>query len=225
MSNICNYDFVAPYYDGLSQLVFSGQLVAAKNYFLPQLQNPENLLIFGGGTGKLIKPLLTLYPETSIHFVEASRKMIAKARASLPPGTDNVRFQLGTEAGLTSGSYDTVITPFVLDVFDQPRLNQVIAALFRSLKPEGRWIHTDFYLDEQSAFWQKSLIWIMYKFFRVTAGQMNQTLPDFTGLFAQLPMEPLGIKTFCNRMVRSTLFQKSSGSGSKPLEKTNQDQP
>lgn len=204
-----NYKGVAPYYDILSQIVFRGQLVASQNYFLMELGNPASILIFGGGTGQMIPLLLKKYPKAEIHFLDSSKAMIAKAKARVGLQNGRVRFTYGTEMELKPGNrYDVILTAFVLDNFENPRLTRVYQMLLASLQIKGKWIHTDFYLDQKSPYWQRKMVDLMYWFFGVTAGLQNQTLPDFNALFSNSKVKLLKRKYFFSGMVRTHLYQK-----------------
>lgn len=210
MIRVTNYDRVACCYDFLAQIVFGNQLVAAQNHFLSDLMVPKKILVFGGGTGHMIAPLLHLYPYTWIHYLESSEAMISKAKARVTPENDNVCFTCGTEKNLEDKTnvYDVVITPFVLDVFEGKDVERVFELLFDALSPGGRWIHTDFYVDRNSPGWQKMMIWLMYRFFKVAARQQNQLLPDFDVYFDSFPLRQLACRSFYNQMMRTLLYEK-----------------
>jgi len=204
-----NYKRVAPYYDFLAQIVFRGQLVASQNYFLRELDNPANILIFGGGTGQMIPLLLKKYPKVKIHFLDSSKAMIAKAKARVGLQNHRVRFTNGTEMELKQEyGYDVILTPFVLDHFENLDLARVHKILLASLRTKGRWIHTDFHLDQKSPWWQRKTVDLMYWFFGVMAGLQNQTLPDFTPHFSISKVELRKRKHFFHGMVRTHLYQK-----------------
>lgn len=204
-----NYKRVAPYYDILAQIVFRGQLIASQNYFLKELGNPANILIFGGGTGQMIPLLQKKYPKAEIHFLDSSKTMITKAKARVGLQRGRVRFIYGTEMELKpENRYDAILTPFVLDNFENPRLTRVYKMLLAALQIKGKWIHTDFYLHQKSPCWQRKMVDLMYWFFGVTTGLQCQTLPDFNALFNISKVKLLKRKCFFSGMVRTHLYQK-----------------
>jgi len=207
---VANYDRIASYYDLLAHIVFGNQLVAAQNHFLPDLDDPKRILVFGGGTGHMMVPLLQLYPDVCIHYLESSAAMISKAKARIASNNINVSFTCTTEHDLVNKKdvYDVVITPFVLDVFEGKYLSKVFKQLFDTLNHGGKWIQTDFYLEQNSPKWQIKLIWLMYRFFRIAARQQNQILPDFDTYFENFPLRLLARKSFYHRMVRTHLYIK-----------------
>ena len=209
IEEVDKYQSVAPYYDNWARIVFGGQLVASQNYFLRELKNPANILIFGGGTGRMIPLLLKMYPKAKIHFLDSSKAMIARAKTRVGLQNDRVRFTNGTERELKpENRYDVILTPFVLDNFENPHLTSVYKLLLASLQVNGKWIHTDFYLDQKSPYWQNKLVDLMYWFFGVMTGLKSQNLPDFNTLFSISEIKLLKRKYFFHGMVRTHLYQK-----------------
>jgi len=210
VSRVPNYDLIAPYYDKLASVVFGNQLVLAQNYFLSALGNPKRILVFGGGTGHMLVPMLQLYPNACIHFIESSSAMITKAKSKVIGVTKSIYFICGTEQDLVdkANTYDVILTPFVLDVFETKYLANVFSLLLESLSPGGRWIQTDFNVNHHSSIWKQALLWLMYRFFKVVAGQHNQKLPDFRQYFDNSHLRILDQKEFYHQMVTAVLYEK-----------------
>ena len=210
MTRIANYDRIAPYYDFLTRIVFGNQLVEAQNHFLSDLADPKRILVYGGGTGHMILPLLQLYPDARIHYLDSSAVMISKAKARVTLDRRKLCFTCGTDQDLVDkvNVYDVVITPFVLDVFEEKYLGETFKLLFDALSPGGRWIQTDFDVDQNSPGWQKKMIWLMYRFFKIVTKQQNQKLPDFDVYFDSFPLRLLAQKRFYHQMVGTFLYEK-----------------
>lgn len=209
MSKHCNYDTIASSYNWISELVFGKQLFLAKTHFIKRLPNLKRILVFGGGTGKLLAPLCQAFPTAHIHFLEDSKEMVSNAQKTFPEQAKRIHFEQGDESKLGANQYDAVFTPFVLDVFENTRLTHTMGAINESLLPGGHWIHTDFYIDGSSQYWQRVLVKIMYLFFAIVARQTNQKLPDFDQLFKRLPLTRLGQAAYCRMMVRTIWYQKN----------------
>ncbi len=210
MSNASNYDRIAPFYDQLVRMVFGNQLLEAECYFLNNLPSPRKILIFGGGTGRSLRFVLQKYPDSSICFLEASSAMISKAQKRQVPGINRVHFIHGDEQRLAEmgNNFDAVVTPFVLDVFTADNFKYTIDQLFQVLTKGGYWIQTDFYVYRNNPWWQRFLVWLMYRFFKIAANQENLQLPDFNGQFARLSLARVDEKDFCSGMVRTVLYRK-----------------
>ncbi len=211
---MADYNNVAPYYDLLSGLVFGNQLTKAESFFLSRVKDPRNILIFGGGTGKTLPKILTLFPEASIYFLEASSSMISIAKKRNHLGIQSVKFMHGEEQALLHSTlrFDLVITSFVLDVFPKSRLDLIMNTLYLVLEPEGHWIQTDFYVNQKSPWWQRALVRTMYLFFRLTANQHHQRLADFDQYFSKRPLKIIVQKAFYFDMIKTILYQKTQES-------------
>mgnify|MGYP001812419766 CR=1 FL=1 len=205
-----NYDRVAPFYDLLASLVFGRKLTQAESHFYAQVKDPVNILVFGGGTGKCLKPLQLHYPKATIHFLEASTKMIAIASGRTTPNRKSVEFIHGNEQLLVNQpqQYDLLVTSFVLDVFSESRLVEVMDILYKVLRTGGYWIQTDFYVYQSNPWWQKAMVRAMYWFFRITANQHNQQLADFDQQFKERLLELVSQKMFYFNMVKTVLYHK-----------------
>jgi ubiquinone/menaquinone biosynthesis C-methylase UbiE len=195
----------------LVSLVFGSQLRLAQQHFITELDDPDSILIFGGGTGSILRPLQSHYPKAHILYLESSEQMIAMARKRFAGKQHNIKFVRGDEKYLErphSEEFDAILTPFVLDIFEVQHIRHVISALSGLLKQGGWWIQTDFYLDHHSPDWQHLMVRIMYWFFRWTTGLRNKKLPDFDGLFQRPELRTKGQARFYRNMVKTVLFEK-----------------
>lgn len=176
-----NFNWVAPVYDTLAFLVFGHKLQRAQVVFLDQIPAGASVLLVGGGTGWLLEQLLKRGSIRRIVYLETSRKMVARAsrrmiRKSLLGSVD---FRVGDETALLPNeSFDVIMTPFVLDLFTETTLKtRFIPPLLNAFKPTGLWLVTDFV--QPPAKWQRALLWIMIRFFRLTAGIEANRLADW----------------------------------------------
>jgi len=210
MSKQANFDRIAPFYDLLAGVVFGNKLELAQRHFLSHLESPGELLILGGGTGNILEPLVSRYPEARIDFLETSENMMALANARFSPAKYNINYVNRTEEHLQrcSISYDVIITPFVLDVFEPIHLNKIVQQLMGCLKNGGIWVNTDFH-QSQRPWWGRYLIRVMYSFFKVTTGMKNQQLPDFENIFGNLPLVEIEQKSFFYGIIRTVMYKKT----------------
>lgn len=162
------FDRVAGIYDTLAWLVFGNRLQEAQTIFLSCIPVAARILIIGGGSGWLLRKVLCLCQPRQIIYVEASVRMLAKARKTVQDD-GRVVFRLGNETSVRSEeTVDVVITPFFLDLFTEERLEtHIIPQLLRALKPGGLWLVCDFV--RTSVWWQQGLLKSMYLFFRLIA--------------------------------------------------------
>ncbi|AQG79107.1 class I SAM-dependent methyltransferase [Spirosoma montaniterrae] len=187
-----SFDRIAFFYDGLAWLVFGNWLQRAQLTHLHQLAaradaQPPIVLLLGGGTGWLLKPLLALLPNSRVVYLEASAQMLARSseRMARQGLAGTVEFRLGDETNLYPGEqFDMIFTPFVLDLFTNQALeNQLIPRLQAALKPDGLWFVTDFV--HTTVWWQRALLWLMIAFFRATAGIGIGQLADWQQCLAE----------------------------------------
>ena len=75
-----NYNFIAPYYHSLSQLIFLNQQHCAHFPILNFLKAGDKILWVGGGAGKFISELEKLNFNLEITYVDFSSKMIDLAK-------------------------------------------------------------------------------------------------------------------------------------------------
>lgn len=176
-----NFDRVAPYYRWLETVVFGEQLQQARTAFVRQIRPPRHVLVVGEGNGRFLAEFVRVHPDAKVDCVEASARMIALARERL--GKAAVRFQCTDIRGakLPDASYDLIVTHFFLDCFDDTTLPGVVAKLARSATADAQWLIADFFPPTQG--WKRlrarSLIALMYWFFRAVAGLEARCLIDY----------------------------------------------
>jgi tRNA (cmo5U34)-methyltransferase len=136
------------------------------------------LLILGGGTGWVLTEVLRRCPAATVLYLEASPRMLARARARLAPGQlAQVEFRHGTQDALAPDeAFDAVLTFFVLDCISAPDLPGALNRLRAALRPGGRWLLADF--RPARGGWRRLLLAGMFWFFRITTRLRARELPD-----------------------------------------------
>ena len=147
-------------------------------------------MIVGGGTGWLLEPLLANGQPGRVVYLDASARMVALAsrRVLKRQLLGTVEFRVGDETTLQpTDQFDTIITPFVLDLFTAQTLRTRLLPRLRTvLKPGGQWLVTDFV---PAAGWgKKTLIQTMIWFFRLTANIEAHQLADWQSLMAEMDL-------------------------------------
>ena len=205
-----NFDWIAPLYDALAFVVFGRKLRQAQVVFLNQIPVDSTVLIMGGGTGWLLQQVLIQCQPKRVVYIEASARMVARAckRIIRADETGSVTFRVGDEHSLTNEQFDVILTPFVLDVFNQETLRtQFIPRLKAALKPGGLWLVTDFV--NTSTAWQRALLWTMIRFFRLTTGMQAQRLANWQQLLAEAGLIRRKQQTQVGGMVSAEVWQVS----------------
>lgn len=208
MSNRTNFNSIAPFYDGLCQLVFGQRVKKAQIESLKFIPAGSSILIVGGGTGWILDEISKIHPSgLTITYIDKSSKMIelSKKRSVC---TNAVTFinDAVENVNLSNQSYDVILTPFLLDCFSQSTFQSVFEKLNDSLKTKGLWLNIDFCLSSESKFWQKAMVKIMYAFFSLTCRIEAKRLPSLSVSFA--PYALINRKMFCNNFIKMQVFQK-----------------
>ena len=83
---------------------------------------------------------------------------------------------------LPSGTYDLIVTHFVLDCFDEGDLREVVARLAGAAMPNAIWLLSDFQIPEGGwgGWYARVLVRVMYGFFRMVASLKTDRLVDPT---------------------------------------------
>ena len=173
------FDRVAWCYDALTALVFGPALRHTQRAALAGLPTgAPHVLILGGGTGWVLAEVLRRCPAATVLYLEASPRMLARARARLAPGQQaQVEFRHGTQDALRPAEvFDAVLTSFVLDCVAAPDLPGALARLHAALRPGGRWLLADFRPARRG--WRRLLLAAMFWFFRLTTQLRARELPD-----------------------------------------------
>ncbi len=211
------FDRLAGVYDLLVRLVFGRAIEKAQCALLEKLPPGGKILLIGGGTGWLLKPLCTQAKPAELLYLDASAAMIAKARAfarrEIPQELEKITFLHGTQLDLTEQKmFDILITPFFLDLFSQKELPAVFEKLKQQLQPDGCWYLIDFQLPA-NAFrpFARALIWVMYRFFRLFTSMSGNKLCDPSSLFRDANFQLTHEKSFYLGMVKSQLWERMRG--------------
>ena len=200
------FDRLAPFYDGLVRLVFGKAMYLAQTHFLSDINEKSKILILGGGTGWILKPLAQKTSGSEVTYIDAAQKMIAFARKQQPKDM-HVTYITGTEEGIPVGaSYDVIITNFYLDVFPEERIDTTVKQIAGHLKDDGIWIWTDF--QDHGPLWQRLLIKIMYWFFRVTCRLEANALADFETAFSHNGFTEEKAMQYFHGMIKTAIHQR-----------------
>ncbi len=211
-----NFDRVAPFYDVLAGAVFGGALLRAQRWTIRHglPGGAARILFIGGGTGRVLPDLLSRAPQARITYVEASAEMLARARKRLqataaPADFARVSFQLGTDAELPpTADFDVILTFFFLDVFPDSALPAAIARLQAAAAPSAVWLIADFV--PARTHWQRALLAVMYRFFRLTAGLRTGALPHWPAALAAAGWQPTQTMSFVGTAVQAGVWRRSA---------------
>lgn len=168
-------DRLSRHYDLLAQLLSFGKVRAYQKRAISLINQADRIAIIGGGSGEIIKDVLSVFPNSKIHFIELSGSMLEQAKKR---GLQNVQFTHGSEKELY-GSYDLIILPFILNCLDREEIKDFIRKISPSLSTTGRLLIIDFDPSTGSIF-QSLYLKLLYLGFRtfvpIRARKLNNYL-------------------------------------------------
>lgn len=212
------FDLLSGPYDLLARIFFGNSLQRAQVHFLPVTCPCEQVLLFGGGTGNLLVELMKKNTGKKITYVDLSGKMIAKAGKKLEGHLKKsnvqrveVTFIKGSYSEIPELQYDLLITPFVLDCFNENELGPAMYSLGKKLKPGGKWLFTDFHVPQKGAMNRVSRIIIrsLYFFFNAVCQLGPKKLPAFERYFAENGLNVTKERYFLNGLLVTRIYARS----------------
>lgn len=177
-----NYNHTAWFYDKLAKLVYGTTLLKAQCYFLDHIRPHSTLLIVGGGSGELLEHLAAKnLAGMQIIYIEMSTKMIARAKKRKTHNLSIHFINQPIENCCFDEPIDMVLTPFLFGSYTQQEFVSLFHCISPHLQPNTYWINTDFQVT--GALWQKCLLAIMYRFFRLFTSIKTTSLPSIHATF------------------------------------------
>lgn len=209
-----DFDFIASFYQLIGRLFFQQTLIQSQIHFLSFLKTHEHIAVVGGGNGKILPFIFQIQPKSTVSFIEPSAKMMELAkeevRLKCPSQIDQVRFLQYDVDEFKFEGVDTVILPFVLDLFQPTDIDKLLRRIRLGLNPDGLTIHADFYITEKP-FWKRKVLTfltrLLYLFFHWAAKVDVQPLPNFHRHYVSNCFELLGEKRFYFGWIRSAIYQ------------------
>lgn len=177
-SSDSGFDTIAPFYDSLSRLVFGNSLRRAQAHWLDLIPRHARILILGGGSGWLLSRVLAICTPQKVIYIDAAPAMIKLAQQKVK-NDQRVDFRVGTETALEANEQvDAILTPFILDLFTNKRLeHNLFPILNQCLRKGGFWLCSDFV--KPTRWWHRILLWSQYRFFRTISGIEARQLPNW----------------------------------------------
>lgn len=202
------FDRIAPYYDSLASLVFGNQLMLSKKHFLQQIPANSKIMMIGGGTGNMLNEILHLSAGNVVDYIEASAAMLQIAREKVDRAdSERVHFIHGTQLQIPSNAaYDAVTVFFLMDCMKQEAALEFINLISSKLKEDGLLLFADFFPAKK--IYQRFLLWLMYLFFRLTAGIPTGKLPHYDAIFYGSKLQETGRSNFMNGFIQSRCYRK-----------------
>ncbi|WP_236252696.1 class I SAM-dependent methyltransferase [Echinicola sp. 20G] len=176
------YDKVVFFYDQLAALILGKGYRESKLTFLDQINNGDKVLIVGGGTGSNLPQIVSrVGKEGKVYYVEASEKMIKKAKKNTKAvGHGNIEFIHQSDFhDLPLKKFDVIITQYLMDILPEKELDNLFGELQKRVRQNTKWVFTDFF-DKPGRRW---LQFVMIQFFRITTKNPRNDLPNYKFFF------------------------------------------
>lgn len=212
------FNLIAPIYDFCAQLAFFGGLYRAQSHFISSLTPSKKTLIFGGGTGRILIELIENSASREYTYVDISEKMLSRAKKRLwelsktRKQMPKVDFICGTQNEIPKEKFNVIVTPFILDCFNEVDLAHTMRQLSDRLAPNGAWLFTDFHIADGSiGYITRFVTQTLYLFFNLICALRVDRLPDFSSAFAAVGLVPQKEKYFLRKMLVTRIYRKSLG--------------
>ncbi|GAB3844627.1 hypothetical protein GCM10028822_02100 [Hymenobacter terrigena] len=211
---LVGFDRAAWFYDALAAFVFGSSQQAAQRAALHGLPGgAPHVLILGGGTGWVLGEVLRRTPAATVLYLEASPKMLARARARLahefPHAVGQVEFRHGTQAALQpTEQFGAIITFFVLDCIPMAELETALAQLRAAQSPAAPWLVADFRPARRG--WRHWLLRLMYLFFRLITGLRAREMPDLRSALGRVGLMAGHPQLFFGGAIEALIFVENS---------------
>ncbi len=182
-----SFDRLAPHYRWMERLLAGEKLQRCRTTFLNTIPRPKRVLMPGEGDGRCLVELLRAHPDAHFTCVDASQRMLERARASvLEHGLREEHIEFihadATRWQAPPGKFDLLVTHFFLDCFRADQLAKLVPRLAAAAGPDARWLLADFREPAAGvAKWRAhGILQAMYFFFqraaRLPASRL--TVPD-----------------------------------------------
>lgn len=211
------FDRLARYYR-VAEVFLAGQILQrARARWLRAITNARHILIVGEGIGRTLEALLPQCEHAQVLVIEISDQMIGVAQRRLrrryPGYVNRVTWRVADvrDEPSLAGRFDVIITPFVMDCFEDPEGGQVVSYLSRYATQDAWWLHADFHLPARG--WQRlraqAIVWLMYAVFRWAVSLPASRLAPIDPHLKSAGFVRAAQELTCGKLVRSDLWHRS----------------
>jgi len=203
------FNWIAPYYDRLTRLVFGNAIREAHTCHLNLIPANSSVLVLGGGTGKWLCEFMKSNCNCRIWYVDSSSKMLEQAKENL--GSEGrIEFIHGTEKDIPEMQFDVLITHFYLDMFADHQLGALASRIKNLFHKNSIWLASDF---ERSSFWHTSFLVVMYLIFRISNTINTRRLPNWNKVLSSYFTQSGDSTSLYGRFIQCRVYQNGESSG------------
>lgn len=204
-----NYNRIAWLYDTLASWVFRDNIFKSQQHFISYLMPHDQVIIIGGGSGKILESINGLNIPLRIDFIEPSDAMIEKARKRILDSSNLiVNFhQTRFEHFEIFDKYDWVCCFYFLDLFNKESLRSNLERIKRFMHERSGLIVSDFQNIER-AWWKTVLSGMMHCFFKYSTNLESSQLKDINGLILDAGFRKEKVAFFFSKFIFSAFYRK-----------------
>lgn len=172
-----NYSIISPFYDAIKTLVFGKTLIETEIHFLKNLES-KSLLVIGSGSAEFLNHI-EIEGFEKISLIDKNPEMLSKAKNRIKDDSNIEILNMDILQSDFLNEYDYISLPFFLDCLNDSEINLVLERVYSILKPQGKLIISDFFLDENSSTKSRFLTKLMYQFFSIATNINRSQIPDY----------------------------------------------
>lgn len=209
-----NFDSIARPYRWLEYLSFGPILERCRFYRLPQLKEARRALVLGDGDGRFLARLLAANPLIETEVVDLSPAMLRLLTQRVEHGgaIDRVNLHcIDAQQFEPEGSYDLVVTHFLLDCFTTEELHTLTGRIRQHLAPGARWVVSEFAIPEGwVSFPARFVVSGLYAAFDLLTELGLTRLPDYASAFHNTGLERLDRRSWLGGLLVSEIWEVAS---------------
>ena len=200
-----NYNLIAPVYDVFKYLVFGNSLTRANHFYLENIKEASSIMLVGGGTGELLEHFSA---SQTVDYVEPSTSMLKRSKKRNYSCT--VHFHPCSIQELPiNKTYDALVFPFVLDLFNQTEVTNIIKKCEPFLRDDAVILISDFYpADDFIKRWKKLLLRTVIVFFRMTTNHQHSKIVNIHNALQSSDYKKVRSEEFYHGMVFASVWKK-----------------
>ena len=206
-----NFDRIARPYRWLEYLTFGPMLERCRFHRIPQLAFARRALVIGDGDGRFLARLLAANPHLQADVIDQSPAMLRllESRVTAIGARTRVHIHHGDALAFQpTGTYDLVITHFMLDCLSTDEVQTLAARIRPHLAPNAIWVVSEFAIPSgRAALPAKFIVAALYAAFRVLTRLRTRALPDYAASLAAAGFTLADRRHFLGGLIVSDLWQ------------------
>jgi SAM-dependent methyltransferase len=177
-----NFDRVAYIYRWAEYLAFGKLLERTREYYLPEVMDRRQALLFGDGDGRFLAKLLRENTGVSALAVDLSSGMLRLLRDRCAFAAGRLQTQQADALNAeVPANTDLVVTHFFLDCLSQAEVDELAKRIGSTIESGALWLVSDFAVPQTGLMRLPARLYIrgLYFAFRVLTGLRVTRLPDY----------------------------------------------